>query len=154
MTAVPHLRRGSYSITATYRVKAFKRGAGEFCTYSDQTCDGMDTIAQSEELPELEIDAWVYSETWGLLECVVTWFNGFAPARCYSVNYGGVRGQRRIGWWGLAAIGGATAREGCLRARWANARDPEVPGRVSDWTSPSSSWLSRGRGARRLIRRA
>ena len=46
-----------------------------------QTCDGMDTIAQSEELPPLEIDDLVYSEQIGAYSnASSTWFNGFAPA--------------------------------------------------------------------------
>ena len=48
-----------------YRLKAFKTGATEICTVFGQTCDGMDTISQSEELPKLEIDDLVYSENIG-----------------------------------------------------------------------------------------
>src|SRR5205814_1509441 len=48
-----------------YRVKAMKGGEREMCTVFGQTCDGMDAIVQSEELPRLEIEDLVYSEQIG-----------------------------------------------------------------------------------------
>ncbi len=70
-----------------YRLKAFKKGATEICTVFGQTCDGMDTITQSEELPKLEIDDLVYSEDIGAYSnASSTWFNGFAPAKVVHVN--------------------------------------------------------------------
>ena len=48
-----------------YHLKAFKTGKTEICAVFGQTCDGLDTISQSEELPELEIDDLVYSENIG-----------------------------------------------------------------------------------------
>jgi ornithine decarboxylase len=70
-----------------YRIKAFRRGATEICTVFGQTCDGMDTIAQSEELPKLEIGDLVYSEDIGAYSnASSTWFNGFAPAQVVHVN--------------------------------------------------------------------
>ena len=44
-----------------YHLKAFKKGKTEICAVFGQTCDGLDTISQSEELPDLEIDDLVYS---------------------------------------------------------------------------------------------
>jgi ornithine decarboxylase len=65
-----------------YRIKAFKRGKTELCTVFGQTCDGMDTITQSEELPPLNIDDLVYAENIGAYSnASSTWFNGFAPAK-------------------------------------------------------------------------
>jgi len=65
-----------------YRIKSFKSGPRELCTVFGQTCDGMDTIVQSEELPHLEIDDLVYSERIGAYSnASSTWFNGFAPAK-------------------------------------------------------------------------
>ena len=34
-----------------YHLKAFKKGKTEICAVFGQTCDGLDTISQSEELP-------------------------------------------------------------------------------------------------------
>ncbi|HTP30896.1 MAG TPA: type III PLP-dependent enzyme [Candidatus Acidoferrales bacterium] len=65
-----------------YRIKSFKSGPRELCTVFGQTCDGMDTIVQSEALPHLEIDDLVYSERIGAYSnASSTWFNGFAPAK-------------------------------------------------------------------------
>jgi ornithine decarboxylase len=70
-----------------YRVQALKRGDTEMSTVFGQTCDGMDTIAHSEELPKLEIDDFVYSENIGAYSnASSTCFNGFAPAKVVHVN--------------------------------------------------------------------
>jgi ornithine decarboxylase len=70
-----------------YRIQSFKRGPREICTVFGQTCDGMDTIAQSEQLPALEIDDLVYSEQIGAYSnASSTWFNGFAPAAVVHIN--------------------------------------------------------------------
>jgi ornithine decarboxylase len=70
-----------------YRIKAFNNGPREMCTVFGQTCDGMDTIAQSEELPKLEIDDLVYSDQIGAYSnASSTWFNGFAPAKVVHVR--------------------------------------------------------------------
>jgi len=68
-------------------LKAFKRGETELSTVFGQTCDGMDTIAQSEALPKLEIDDLVYSEDIGAYSnASATHFNGFPPAKVVHVN--------------------------------------------------------------------
>jgi ornithine decarboxylase len=86
--SVYHTYSGIIFDHCQYRVKAFKRGTAEISTVFGQTCDGMDTIAQSEELPELEIDDLVYSEDIGAYSnASSTWFNGFAPAKVVHVNY-------------------------------------------------------------------
>ena len=86
--SVYHTYSGIIFDHCQYRVKSFKRGTAEICTVFGQTCDGMDTIAQSEELPELEIDDLVYSEDIGAYSnASSTWFNGFAPAKVVHVNY-------------------------------------------------------------------
>lgn len=70
-----------------YHLKALRKGETEICTVFGQTCDGMDTISQSEELPQLEIDDLVYSENIGAYSnASATWFNGFAPAKVVHVN--------------------------------------------------------------------
>jgi ornithine decarboxylase len=70
-----------------YHVKAFKRGATEICAVFGQTCDGLDTISQAEELPGLEIDDLIYSDNIGAYSnASATWFNGFPPAKVVHVN--------------------------------------------------------------------
>jgi ornithine decarboxylase len=70
-----------------YHLKAFKKGKTEICAVFGQTCDGLDTISQSEELPDLEIDDLVYSENIGAYSnASSTWFNGFPPAKVVHVN--------------------------------------------------------------------
>ena len=70
-----------------YHLKAFKRGKTEISAVFGQTCDGLDTISQSEELPDLEIDDLVYSENIGAYSnASATWFNGFPPAKVVHVN--------------------------------------------------------------------
>ena len=85
--SVYHTYSGIVFDHCQYRVKAFKRGATEICTVFGQTCDGMDTITQAEELPKLEIDDLVYTEDIGAYSnASSTWFNGFAPAKVVHVN--------------------------------------------------------------------
>jgi ornithine decarboxylase len=70
-----------------YRVKAFRQGKREISAVFGQTCDGLDTISQSEDLPELQIGDLVYSEDIGAYSnASSTWFNGFAPAKVVHVN--------------------------------------------------------------------
>ena len=70
-----------------YHLQAFKKGKTEICAVFGQTCDGLDTISQSEELPELEIEDLVYSENIGAYSnASATWFNGFPPAQVIHVN--------------------------------------------------------------------
>jgi ornithine decarboxylase len=70
-----------------YHLKAFKGGKTEICAVFGQTCDGLDTISQSEELPDLEIEDLVYSENIGAYSnASATWFNGFPPAKVIHIN--------------------------------------------------------------------
>ncbi len=70
-----------------YHIRAFKKGTPEICAVFGQTCDGLDTISQSEELPDLEIDDLVYSENIGAYSnASSTWFNGFPPAKVVHIN--------------------------------------------------------------------
>jgi len=70
-----------------YHLKAFKKGKTEICAVFGQTCDGLDTISQSEELPNLEIEDLVYAENIGAYSnASATWFNGFPPAKVVHVN--------------------------------------------------------------------
>ncbi|HSU56820.1 MAG TPA: type III PLP-dependent enzyme [Candidatus Dormibacteraeota bacterium] len=70
-----------------YHLKAFRPGKKEICAVFGQTCDALDTISLSEELPELDIDDLVYSENIGAYSnASATWFNGFPPAKVVHVN--------------------------------------------------------------------
>ena len=70
-----------------YHLKAFRKGKTEICAVFGQTCDGLDTISQSEQLPEMEIEDWVYAENIGAYSnASATYFNGFPPAQVVHVN--------------------------------------------------------------------
>jgi ornithine decarboxylase len=70
-----------------YHFKSFRKGATEVCAVFGQTCDGLDTISQSETLPDLQLDDLVYSEDIGAYSnASATWFNGFPPAKVVHVN--------------------------------------------------------------------
>jgi ornithine decarboxylase len=70
-----------------YHLKAFKGGPAEVSAVFGQTCDGLDTISQSELLPELEIDDLVYADHIGAYSnASATYFNGFPPAKVVHVN--------------------------------------------------------------------
>jgi ornithine decarboxylase len=85
--SVYHTYSGIVFDHCQYRLQAFQTGEKELSTVFGQTCDGMDIITQSEELPKLEIDDLVYSEDIGAYSnASSTWFNGFAPAQVVHVN--------------------------------------------------------------------
>ncbi|MCX6552285.1 MAG: type III PLP-dependent enzyme, partial [Acidobacteria bacterium] len=70
-----------------YHFQAFKKGPTEVCAVFGQTCDGLDTISQSETLPDLQLDDLVYSIDIGAYSnASATWFNGFPPAKVVHVN--------------------------------------------------------------------
>src|SRR6516164_7023810 len=70
-----------------YHLKAIKRGKTEVCAVFGQTCDALDTISLSEELPELGIEDLVYAPNIGAYSnASATWFNGFPPAKVVHVN--------------------------------------------------------------------
>jgi len=85
--SVYHTYSGIVFDHCQYRLKTFRTGAKEMSTVFGQTCDGMDTIAQSEELPQLRIGDLVYAGNIGAYSnASATWFNGFAPAQVVHVN--------------------------------------------------------------------
>jgi ornithine decarboxylase len=70
-----------------YHFKAMKRGQAEISAVFGQTCDGLDTISRAEDLPDLDIGDFVYSENIGAYSnASATWFNGFPPAKVVHVN--------------------------------------------------------------------
>jgi ornithine decarboxylase len=86
--SVYHTYSGIIFDHCQYHVKSFKRGKTEVCAVFGQTCDALDTISLSEELPELEIEDLVYSEYIGAYSSAsATWFNGFSPAKIVHLHY-------------------------------------------------------------------
>ena len=71
-----------------YHLKAFKRGPIEICTVFGPTCDALDVISMSEELPtNLERGDLVYSKNIGAYSTAsATQFNGFSPAKIVHIN--------------------------------------------------------------------
>jgi ornithine decarboxylase len=70
-----------------YHLHAFKKGKTEVCAVFGQTCDALDTISLSEELPDLEIEDLVYSPNIGAYSSAsATFFNGFPPAKIVHLN--------------------------------------------------------------------
>jgi ornithine decarboxylase len=70
-----------------YHLKAFKHGATEICSVFGPTCDALDTISLAEQLPELNLGDYVFSQNIGAYSrASSTWFNGFPPAKVVHVN--------------------------------------------------------------------
>jgi ornithine decarboxylase len=70
-----------------YHLNAFKKGKTEVSAVFGQTCDALDTISLSEELPALDIEDLVYSKNIGAYSSAsATWFNGFPPAKIIHLN--------------------------------------------------------------------
>jgi ornithine decarboxylase len=85
--SVYHTFSGMIFDHCQYPIKSFKRGRKEVCSVFGQTCDGLDTISQSEELPRLEIGDLVYAENIGAYSnASSTHFNGFPPAKVVHIN--------------------------------------------------------------------
>lgn len=70
-----------------YPLKSFKDGPKKVCAVFGPTCDAFDTISVAEELPELEIGDYLYTENIGAYSIASsTYFNGFPPAKVVHVN--------------------------------------------------------------------
>jgi ornithine decarboxylase len=85
--SVYHTYSGIIFDHCQYAVRSFRKGPAEISAVFGQTCDGLDTISQSEELPDLQIGDLVYSENIGAYSnASSTWFNGFPPAKVVHIN--------------------------------------------------------------------
>jgi ornithine decarboxylase len=85
--SVYHTFSGTIFDHSHYPLHAFKRGPVELCAVFGQTCDGLDTISQSEQLPDLDIEDLVYAPNVGAYASAsATFFNGFPPAKVVHVN--------------------------------------------------------------------
>jgi ornithine decarboxylase len=70
-----------------YHLKSFKKGPTQICSVFGPTCDALDTISLAEELPDLDVGDFVYSENIGAYSAASsTHFNGFPPASIVHVN--------------------------------------------------------------------
>ena len=70
-----------------YPLKSFRRGPAQICSVFGPTCDALDTITLTEELPDLEIGNLLYAENIGAYSAASSrHFNGFPPAKVVRVN--------------------------------------------------------------------
>ena len=84
---VYHTFSGQIFDHCNYPVKAFKEGETKMSAVFGPTCDALDTITLSAELPELEIHDLVYAENIGAYShASSTYFNGFPPAKVVHIN--------------------------------------------------------------------
>jgi ornithine decarboxylase len=87
--SVYHTYSGIIFDHCQYHLRALRQGPAEICSVFGQTCDGLDTLSLSEELPDLELDDLVYAENIGAYASAsATWFNGFPPAKVVHLNEG------------------------------------------------------------------
>jgi ornithine decarboxylase len=85
--SVYHTYSGIIFDHCQYHLRALRGGPTEICSVFGQTCDGLDTISLSEELPDLGLDDLVYAENIGAYSnASATYFNGFPPAKVVQVN--------------------------------------------------------------------
>jgi ornithine decarboxylase len=84
---VYHTYSGIIFDHAQYHLKSFRKGPTQICSVFGPTCDALDTISLTEQLPDMEIGEFVYSENIGAYSAASsTHFNGFAPAKIVHVN--------------------------------------------------------------------
>jgi ornithine decarboxylase len=70
-----------------YPLKSFKKGPTQICSVFGPTCDALDTISMTEELPDLDLGELVYAENIGAYSAASsTYFNGFPPAKVVHLN--------------------------------------------------------------------
>ena len=71
-----------------YHPQAFKKGPKQICTVFGPTCDALDVVSMSEELPtNLQRDDLLYCRNIGAYSVAsATHFNGFPPATIVHVN--------------------------------------------------------------------
>jgi ornithine decarboxylase len=84
---VYHTYSGIIFDHCTYRMNSFKSGPTQLCAVFGPTCDALDTISLAEQLPDLKIGDYLYSDTIGAYSAASsTHFNGFPPAKVIHVN--------------------------------------------------------------------
>ena len=84
---VYHTYSGIIFDHCTYHMKSFKKGPTQICAVFGPTCDALDTISLAEQLPELELNDYLYTENIGAYSAASsTHFNGFPPAKIVHIN--------------------------------------------------------------------
>jgi ornithine decarboxylase len=84
---VYHTYSGTIFDHAVYELKSFRKGPTQICSVFGPTCDALDTITLTAELPDMEIGEFIYSENIGAYSAASsTHFNGFPPATVLHVN--------------------------------------------------------------------
>jgi ornithine decarboxylase len=70
-----------------YPVHAIKGGTKSMCAVFGPTCDALDVVSMSEQLPDLQRGDLVYSVNIGAYShASATYFNGFPPAKVVHIN--------------------------------------------------------------------
>jgi ornithine decarboxylase len=71
-----------------YHFEAFRKGPTQVCSVFGPTCDALDVVSMTEQLPEnLQLGDLLYSRNIGAYShASSTWFNGFPPAKVVHVN--------------------------------------------------------------------
>jgi ornithine decarboxylase len=70
-----------------YHFRSFKKGPTQICSVFGPTCDALDTISLAEQLPDLDLGDYLYSENIGAYSWASsTNFNGFPPAKVVHIN--------------------------------------------------------------------
>jgi ornithine decarboxylase len=70
-----------------YHLKSFQKGPTQLCSVFGPTCDALDTISLAEQLPDMDLGDYVYSENIGAYSAASsTSFNGFPPAKVVHIN--------------------------------------------------------------------
>ncbi len=84
---VYHTYSGIIFDHCTYHMKSFKSGPTQLCAVFGPTCDALDTISLAEQLPELKMGDYLYSNNIGAYSAASsTHFNGFPPATVIHIN--------------------------------------------------------------------
>jgi ornithine decarboxylase len=70
-----------------YPLKSFKKGPTQLCSVFGPTCDALDTIGLTEQLPDLDLGELIYAPNIGAYAAASsTYFNGFPPATVVHMN--------------------------------------------------------------------
>jgi ornithine decarboxylase len=71
-----------------YHLRAFRKGPTRVCSVFGPTCDALDVVSMTEELPEnLRLGDLLYCSNIGAYShASSTWFNGFPPAKVVHLN--------------------------------------------------------------------
>src|SRR5499427_366645 len=84
---VYHTFSGVIFYHCRYHLKSFREGPTQLCSVFGPTCDALDTISLAEQLPDMDLGEYVYSDNIGAYSAASsTHFNGFPPATIVHIN--------------------------------------------------------------------